>query len=73
VNKINQVIVIAGLLTVMPAGVAKLLAADNKTVPETPLTAAGNTLAEKYGALLKAAQTEIETALPKIDEKRKAA
>lgn len=66
-------IVIAGLLTVMPAGVAKLVAADNKTVPETTLTAAGNTLAEKYGALLKAAQTEIETALPKIDEQRKAA
>jgi hypothetical protein len=66
-------IVMAGLLTVMPAGVAKLVAADNKTVPETTLTAAGNTLAEKYGALLKAAQTEIETALPKIDEQRKAA
>jgi len=52
---------------------ATVSAADNKTVPETPLTAAGNTLAEKYGALLKAAQAEIETALPKIDEQRKAA
>ena len=72
-HKINQVIVIAGLLTVMPAGVARVLAADNKTVPETPLTAEGNTLAEKYGALLKAAQAEIETALPKMDEQRKAA
>jgi len=69
----NRMIVMAGLLTMMPVGVATVLAAENKTATETPLTAAGNTLVEKYGALLKAAQAEIEKAVPKIDEQRKAA
>jgi hypothetical protein len=40
----NRLIVIAGLLAVMPVGVATVSAA----VPETPLTAAGNTLEKKY-------------------------
>ena len=45
--------------------------ATNSSAPETPLTDAGNTLAGKYAATLKALQEEIARALPKIDEPQK--
>ena len=72
-TKHRRLIVIAVLLTVISMGGANVSAAANKTAPETPLTAAGNTLAEKYAGLLDALQKDIAKALPKIDESQQAA
>jgi hypothetical protein len=65
----NQLILIAGLLAVMPVGVATVSAA----APGTPLTAAGNTLEQKYADQFKALQAEITGVLPVIAEQEKVA
>ena len=71
--KTHPSIMMAFLLMGTPFGVAPALAAPPKAAPEIPLTDAGTALAEKYAGLLKAAQVEIEQALPKLDEQQKSA
>ena len=67
--KTTRMLVIGFLLAALPTGVATVSAA----APETPLTAAGQKLEARYADQLKALQAEIEKALPKIDEQKKAA
>ena len=67
--KTIKVLVMAGLLAVMPLGVATVSAA----APEIQLTAAGNALEQKYAGQLQAAQAEIGRAVPGIDESMKVA
>ena len=71
--KTNRLLVMAGLLAVMPLGVATVSVAAPKAAPEIPLTAAGNTLEKKYAEQLKALQAEVGKALPKSDDAKKAA
>ncbi|MCX6879423.1 MAG: SUMF1/EgtB/PvdO family nonheme iron enzyme [Verrucomicrobia bacterium] len=67
--KTTKMLVIGFLLAALPAGVTTVSAA----APETPLTAAGQKLEARYADQLKPLQAEIEKALPKIDEQKKAA
>jgi len=64
----NHLLVIAGLLAVVPLGIANIATA----APETKLTASGNTLEKKYAAMLQDLQSEIHKALPKIDGRQQA-
>lgn len=59
------------LLLGAPLGTVPALAAPKKVAPEIPLTEAGNTLAEKYAALLNAARAEVEQGLPPVAEQQK--
>lgn len=70
--KTTKVLVMACLLTMMPAVVATVSAAAPKA-SEIQLTEAGKKLEAQYTGQLKALQAEIAKALPKIDESRKAA
>lgn len=66
----NQALALSFLLALMPAGVPTVSAAPPKTV-EAPLDAEGQRLEAKFAAQLKALRTEIERALPKIDERKR--
>jgi len=66
-------IVICGALIAMVIGASGVWAAQQPAAQEVALNAAGQKLLARYSDQLKALQAEIEKALPKVDEKRKAA
>jgi hypothetical protein len=70
--KTNKILALAGLLSVMPLGVADVSAAAPKPAV-IPLTAAGQKLETQYADQLKTLQVEIDKALPKIDDEKKSA
>ena len=70
--KSTKLIVSCCLLAALLLPVSNLPAAA-PAAKEPQLTAAGNTLEKKYAEQLKALQTEMTAALPKIDEQKKAA
>lgn len=65
--------VICGTLIAMAIGASSVWAAQQPAVQEMELNAAGQKLLARYSDQLQALQAEIEKALPKVDEKRKAA
>jgi hypothetical protein len=62
-----------GALIAMAIGASGAWAAKQPAVQEVELNAAGQKLRARYSDQLQALQTQIEKALPKIDEKQKAA
>jgi hypothetical protein len=64
---------ICGALIAMAIGASGAWAAKQPAVQEVELNAAGQKLRARYSDQLQALQTQIEKALPKIDEKQKAA
>jgi len=64
---------IRGALIAMAIGASSVWAAQQPAVQEVELSAAGQKLLARCSDQLKALQTEIEKALPKVDEKQKAA
>ena len=60
-------------LIAMAIGASSVWAAKQPAVQEMELNAAGQKLLARYSDQLQALQVEIEKALPKVDEKRKAA
>jgi hypothetical protein len=60
-------------LIAMAIGASNVWAAKKKAAAETPLTAAGQTLLERYTGMLTELRAEISKALPKIDEQKKSA
>jgi len=71
VIKANEVLVMACLLAVTSLGVANVSAAAKKAGPETPLTADGVKLVAKYADMLKALRSDVEKALPGVNEQDK--
>ncbi|MBC8875765.1 MAG: hypothetical protein H8E44_40585 [Planctomycetes bacterium] len=65
--------VICVALIAMAIGASSVWAAKQPAVQEMELNAAGQKLLARYSDQLQALQTEIEKALPKVDEKQKAA
>jgi hypothetical protein len=61
---------ICGALIAMAIGASSVWAAKQPAVQEMELNAAGQKLLALYSDQLKALQTQIEKALPKIDVKR---
>jgi len=64
---------ICGALIAMAIGASSVWAAKQEAVQEMELNAAGQRLLARYSDQLKALQAEIEKALPKVDEQKKAA
>jgi len=64
---------ICGALIVMAIGTSSVWAGKKPAVQEAELNAAGQKLLARYSDQLKALQAEIEKALPRIDERQKAA
>ncbi len=60
-------------LIAMAIGASSVWAARKPAVPEVALNAAGQKLLARYSGQLEALQAEIEKALPKVDQQRKAA
>lgn len=69
----NQALALSFLLALMPAGVSPASAAPPRQKVEAPLTVEGGRLEAKFEDQLKALRTEIERALPKIDERKRTA
>ena len=69
----KKMTVICGTLIAMAIGASSVWAATQPAVQEVELNAAGQKLLARYSDQLQALQTHIEKALPKIDEKQKAA
>ena len=63
---------ICGVLIAMAIGASGVWAAKQPTMQEVELNAAGQKLLARYTDQLETLQAEIENALPKVDEKRKA-
>jgi len=64
---------ICGALIAMAIGASSVSAAKRPAVQEVELNASGQKLFARYSAQVKALQAEIEKALPKVDQQRKAA
>ena len=64
---------VTSMVAMMFMAVVDVSAAEKKSGPATPLTESGQKLETQYAEQLKALQTEIAGALPKIDEPKKAA
>jgi len=71
--KAKTMTVILGALVAMAIGASSVSAAKQPAVQEVELNAAGQKLLARYSDQLQALQAQIEKALPRIDEKRKAA
>jgi len=69
----NAMARICGALLAMAIGASSVWAAKPPAVQEMELNAAGQKLLACYADQIKALQAEIEKALPKVDEKQKAA
>jgi len=65
--------VVCGALIAMPIGASSVRAAQQPAVQEMELNAAGQKLLARYSDQLEALKAQIEKALPKVDQQRKAA
>lgn len=62
-----------GALIAMAIGASSIWAAKRKAGPETPLTATGQQLLERYTGMVTELQAKISKAVPAVDEQKKAA
>ena len=64
---------ICGALIALAIGTSSVWAAKKKAAPQTPLTEAGQKLMARYTGMLTELKAEISKAVPKVDERKKAA
>jgi hypothetical protein len=71
--KAKSITRICGMLLAAAVGASNVWAAKGKAAQEMPLTEAGQRLLERYAGMLSSLKAEIASALPALDEQKKAA